>query len=35
MRDVTFNKDETFNRNLETLKDDILRIRIDELSRIL
>ena len=30
-----FNKKETFNRDLETLKDDILKIHLGELSQIL
>ena len=34
-RDVTFNEYETFNGDLETLKDDMLRIRLDELSKLL
>src|SRR5438477_10406810 len=35
MRDVTFNEYETFNGDLETLKDDMLKIRLDELSKLL
>ena len=34
-RDVTFNKYKTFNRDLETLKDDILKIWLDKLSKLL
>ena len=34
-RDVMFNKKETFNGDLETLKDDILKIHLGELSQIL
>jgi hypothetical protein len=34
-RDVTFNEHETFNGDLETLKDDMLKIRLDELSKLL
>ena len=34
-RDVTFNKYETFNGDLETLKDDMLKIQLDELSKLL
>ena len=34
-RDVTFNEYETFNGDLETLKDDMLGIRLDELSKLL
>jgi hypothetical protein len=30
-----FNEYETFNRDLETLKDDILKIRLDELLKLL
>ena len=35
MRDVTFNEYETFNGDLETLKDDMLKIQLDELSKLL
>jgi hypothetical protein len=34
-RDVTFNKYETFNGDLETLKDDMLKIQLDELLKLL
>ena len=34
-RDVTFNEYETFNGDLETLKDDMLKIQLDELSKLL
>ena len=34
-RDVMFNKKETFNGDLETLKDDILKIYLGELLQIL
>ena len=34
-RDVTFNEYETFNGDLETLKNDMLRIQLDELSKLL
>jgi hypothetical protein len=34
-RDVTFNEYETFSRDIETLKDDMLKIRLDELSTLL
>jgi len=34
-RDVTFNENETFNGDLETLKDDMLKIQLDELSKLL
>ena len=34
-RDVTFNEYKTFNGDLETLKDDMLRIQLDELSKLL
>ena len=34
-RDVTFNEYETFNGDLETLKDDMLRIQLDKLSKLL
>jgi hypothetical protein len=34
-RDVTFNEYETFNGDLETLKDDMLGIQLDELSKLL
>jgi hypothetical protein len=34
-RDVTFNEHKTFNRDLETLKDDMLGIQLDELSKLL
>ena len=35
MRDVTFNEYETFNGDLDTLKDDMLGIQLDELSKLL
>ena len=35
MRDVMFNEYKTFNRDLETLKDDILKIQLDELLKLL
>ena len=35
IRDVIFNEYETFNGDLETLKDDMLKIRLDELSKLL
>jgi hypothetical protein len=34
-RDVTFNEYETFNGDLEKLKDDMLGIKLDELSKLL
>ena len=34
-RDVTFNEYETFNGDLETLKDDMLKIQLDELLKLL
>jgi hypothetical protein len=34
-RVITFNEHETFNGDLETLKDDMLKIRLDELSKLL
>ena len=35
MRDVTFNKYKTFKGDLEMLKDNMLRIQLDELSKLL
>ena len=34
-RDVIFNEYETFSGDLQTLKDDMLKIRLDELSKLL
>jgi hypothetical protein len=34
-RDVTFNEYKTFNGDLETLKDDMLKIQLDELLKLL
>ena len=34
-RDVIFNEYETFNGDLETLKDDMLKLRLNELSKLL
>ena len=34
-RDVTFNEYETFSGDLQTLKDDMLKIQLDELSKLL
>ena len=34
-RDVTFNEHKTFNRDLEMLKDNMLKIQLDKLSKLL
>jgi hypothetical protein len=34
-RDMTFNKQETFNGDLAALKDDMLHVNLDELSELL